>query len=76
LSEESSQKPEDSSGHPNEACDDLWNKSFVGKDDAGGCPLFLKELLNLRCIEWAELMHEPDARIERRKMNDPFLNSL
>jgi hypothetical protein len=44
LSEKSSQKPEVSSGHPNEARYDFWNELLVGEDDAGGCPLFFKQL--------------------------------
>ena len=75
LSKQSSQKPEVSSGHPNEACYDFGNKLFVRKDDAGGSPLFFEQFLNLRCIKRTELMHEPDARIELRKTSDPLLNA-
>jgi hypothetical protein len=42
LSEESSQEPEVSAGHPYEAGDDLWDEFFVGKRNARGSPALLE----------------------------------
>src|SRR5258705_10500163 len=39
------------------------------------CPLFFKQFLDLRRIERAELMYEPDARVELRKTSDRFLDA-
>jgi hypothetical protein len=75
LGEESRQEPEVSSGHPNEACYYFRNELLVREDNAGRRLSFFKQFLVLRRIERAELMYEPDARVELRKTSDPFLDA-
>ena len=75
LGEESRQEPEVSSGHPNQACYYFRNELLVREDNAGRRPSFFKQFLDLRRIERAELMYEPDARVELRKTSDRFLDA-
>ena len=61
LSEEPSQEPEVSAGHPNEARYHFRNELLVREYNAGRRPLFFKQFLDLRRVERTELMYEPDA---------------
>ena len=72
LSEEPSQEPEVSAGHPNEAGYLFRNELLVREDNAGRRPSFFKQFLDLRRVERTELMYEPDTRVELRKTSDRF----
>ena len=75
LSEEPSQEPKVSAGHSNEAGYHFRNELLIWEDNAGRRPSFFKQFLDLRRVEWTELMHEPDSRVELRKASDPLLNA-
>ncbi|MCU1226000.1 MAG: hypothetical protein JWQ42_4093, partial [Edaphobacter sp.] len=72
-SEEPSQKSEISAAHPNEARYHFRNELLVREDNAGRCPSFFKQFLDLRRVERTELMYESNARVELRKTSDPLL---
>jgi hypothetical protein len=75
LSEKPSQEPEISASHPNEARYHFRDELLVGEDNSGRRPTIFKQILDLRRVEWTELMYESDARVELRKTSYPFLNS-
>ena len=57
LGKEASQKSEISSCHPNQARDHIWKELFIWQMDTCGHPSTFKQVLNLRCIEWTELVY-------------------
>ena len=75
LSEKSGQEAEVSAGHPYEACYHFRDQLLVRKSDAGRCPSLFQQLLHLSSVERAELMDEPDARIELGKSGNSFLDA-
>ena len=75
LSEEPSQKSEVTSGHSNEARYHFREELLIREDDAGRRPSLFKQFLDLSRVEWTELVHEPDARVELRKAGDALLDA-
>jgi len=75
LSQQSSEEPEVSSRHPDEARYDVREELFVGKCDLGRCPFLFEQFLHLGRFERSEFVNEPDSRIELRKTGDSLLNT-
>jgi hypothetical protein len=74
LTEEPGEHAEVASGHPDQSGNDFRRDGFLGKRDADRGPALLEQFLNLNCVELAELMYKPYARVELRKAVDARLS--